>query len=213
MFKKAWQEVHLLELIAVFLLVCTAGFYLKAYLDFESNYQTWLQSPDMPEGMSRAEALGLSGDFLGGVLNPILSFFSFLALLFTLRLQRRELNATMDELKKSTTAAESNVRLFTEQIRTQRLDAFSLKADKGELGEYKVTSSQHLQDLLIGNIGLFGLPCPLLVPPLPAKNYRESQGYAADQTDAVVPKPIADALALFVLVEQIVDRHAYSRPV
>ena len=124
MFKKAWQEVHLLELIAVFLLVCTAGFYLKAYLDFESNYQTWLQSPDMPEGMSRAEALGLSGDFLGGVLNPILSFFSFLALLFTLRLQRRELNATMDELKKSTTAAESNVRLFTEQIRAQRLDAF-----------------------------------------------------------------------------------------
>lgn len=124
MSKKAWREVHLLELIAVFLLVCTAGFYLKAYLDFESNYQTWLQSPDMPEGMSRAEALGLSGDFLGGVLNPILSFFSFLALLFTLRLQRRELNATMDELKKSTTAAESNVRLFTEQIRTQRLDAF-----------------------------------------------------------------------------------------
>ena len=42
--------------------------------------------------------------------------------------------------------------------------------------------------------------------------YRESQGYAADHSSAVVLQPIADAFALFVLVEQIVDRHAYSRP-
>lgn len=124
MFKKAWQEIHLLEFIAVFLLACTAWFYIKTYVEFESNYLTWLEGANNGEGMSRAEALGLSGDFLGGVLNPILSFFSFLALLFTLRLQRRELTATMDELKKSTVAAESNVRLFTEQIRAQRLDAF-----------------------------------------------------------------------------------------
>lgn len=124
MFKKSWPEVHLLELIAVFLLACTAWFYLQTYMDFESNYLTWLDGANDGEGMSRAEALGLSGDFLGGVLNPILSFFSFLALLFTLRLQRKELTATMEELKKSTVAAESNVRLFTEQIAAQRLDAF-----------------------------------------------------------------------------------------
>ncbi|MBF6632321.1 MAG: hypothetical protein ITG01_14410 [Comamonas sp.] len=124
MLKTSWQEIHLLELIAVFLLTCTAWFYIKTYMDFESNYMTWLEGANGGEGMSRAEALGLSGDFLGGVLNPILSFFSFLALLFTLRLQRKELTATMDELKKSTSAAESNVRLFTEQIRAQRLDAF-----------------------------------------------------------------------------------------
>lgn len=124
MFKNAWREIHLLELIAIFLLLCTAAFYIKTYVDFESNYLTWIHNPDNDEVMSRAEALGLSGDFLGGVLNPILSFFSFLALLVTLRLQRRELTATMDELKKSTVAAESNVRLFTEQIRAQRLDAF-----------------------------------------------------------------------------------------
>jgi hypothetical protein len=122
--QKAWHRIHLLEWMAVFLLLCTAAFYAKAYLDFESNYLTWLENPANGEGMSRAEALGLSGDFLGGVLNPILSFFSFIALLFTLRLQRRELTATMEELKKSTIAAESNVRLFTEQLHAQRLDAF-----------------------------------------------------------------------------------------
>lgn len=128
MAKNVWRKMHVLELIAVFLLLCTAGFYIKAYFDFEANALSWLQAagsaPVADEGLRRAEALGLTGDFLGGVLNPILSFFSFLALLFTLRLQRRELNATMDELKKSTVAAESNVRLFTEQIRSQRLDAF-----------------------------------------------------------------------------------------
>ena len=120
---KAWQKIHVMEMIAVCVLLGTAWMYLKAYWDFEHNYQTWLANPN-GEGMSRAEALGLSGDFLGGVLNPILSFFSLLALLFTLRLQRRELTATMEELKKSTVAAESNVRLFTEQIAAQRLDAF-----------------------------------------------------------------------------------------
>lgn len=122
--KSSWQEIHLLEFIAVFLLICTAGFYIKTYVDFEANYLTWIHNADNDEVMSRAEALGLSGDFLGGVLNPILSFFSFIALLFTLRLQRRELTATMEELKKSTVAAEANVRLFTEQIAAQRLDAF-----------------------------------------------------------------------------------------
>lgn len=71
---RPWKEIHLLELIAVFLLACTVWFYLKTYWDFESNYQTWLETANNGEGMSRAEALGLSGDFLGGVLNPILSF-------------------------------------------------------------------------------------------------------------------------------------------
>jgi hypothetical protein len=123
MFKKTWQDIHLLEFIAIFLLLCTVGLYAKAYLDFEANALAVLQGPDELR-VSRAEVLGMAGDFLGGVLNPILSFFSFLALLFTLRLQRRELSATMDELKKSTVAAESNVRLFTEQIQAQRLDAF-----------------------------------------------------------------------------------------
>lgn len=121
--KKSWTRVHVMELIAVCVLVGTAWMYLKTYWDFESNYRTWLENPE-GEGMSRSEALGLSGDFLGGVLNPILSFFSFLAVLVTLRLQRSELNATMEELKKSTLAAENNVRLFTEQIAAQRLDAF-----------------------------------------------------------------------------------------
>jgi hypothetical protein len=37
--------------------------------------------------------LGTFGDFLGGVLNPVLTFLSFMALLFTIILQQREIHA------------------------------------------------------------------------------------------------------------------------
>ncbi|MCD4757129.1 MAG: putative phage abortive infection protein [Arcobacteraceae bacterium] len=53
------------------------------------------------------------GDFIGGTLNPILAFFAFLALLFTIKLQsdaleisKNELKATREELEKSRIAQE-----------------------------------------------------------------------------------------------------------
>ena len=122
--KSWWNEIHILEVIAVVLLACTLVMYGKAYLDVQTNTQIWYSNTSNNEAVSRAEALGLTGDFLGGVLNPVLSFFSFLALLFTLRLQRRELNATMEELRRSTIAQEHSVQLLSEQIRSQKLDAF-----------------------------------------------------------------------------------------
>ncbi len=42
---------------------------------------------------------GVFGDFLGGVLNPILSFFGLIALLLTIILQSRELEATREDLE------------------------------------------------------------------------------------------------------------------
>lgn len=41
--------------------------------------------------------LGTFGDFLGGVLNPILTFLSFMALLFTIILQQREIHSGKKE--------------------------------------------------------------------------------------------------------------------
>ncbi len=43
--------------------------------------------------------LGTFGDFLGGVLNPVLTFLSFMALLFTIILQQREIHAGQKTLK------------------------------------------------------------------------------------------------------------------
>jgi Putative phage abortive infection protein len=47
---------------------------------------------------------GLFGDYLGGVLNPVLGFFGLLALLFTISLQSKELRLSVQELEKSSNA-------------------------------------------------------------------------------------------------------------
>lgn len=50
------------------------------------------------------EHWGQMGDFLGGMLNPILAFASFLALLYTIKIQSDELTLTRNELKASSEA-------------------------------------------------------------------------------------------------------------
>ena len=52
------------------------------------------------------KSLGSWGDFTGGLLNPILTFITFLAVLLTLWLQRQELILTRDEMIRSADALE-----------------------------------------------------------------------------------------------------------
>ena len=47
---------------------------------------------------------GQMGDFFGGMLNPILAFASFIALLYTIRIQSEELKLTREEFAKSVEA-------------------------------------------------------------------------------------------------------------
>lgn len=54
----------------------------------------------------RQDQWGAFGDFIGGTLNPILSFFALIALLLTIVLQSNELEATREELKRSANAQE-----------------------------------------------------------------------------------------------------------
>jgi uncharacterized membrane protein len=55
---------------------------------------------------------GTFGDFVGGTLNPILSFFALTALLLTIVLQNRELEATREEMSQSRIAAQDQVAHF-----------------------------------------------------------------------------------------------------
>jgi hypothetical protein len=67
----------------------------------------WAMSSDWLHGVdvqSRAAALGQLGDYFGGTLNPILSFFGFLVLLVTVVLQRRQLEEGTRQLAQSTRA-------------------------------------------------------------------------------------------------------------
>ena len=65
------------------------------------------------------ERWGTFGDYLGGALNPILSFFALIAILLTIVLQNRDLKLTRDEMKESKRALklENFERTFFEMLR------------------------------------------------------------------------------------------------
>lgn len=59
--------------------------------------------------------LGTWGDFVGGLLNPILTFITFLAVLLTILLQRQELSLTRKEMKRSANALEKQDNTLNKQ--------------------------------------------------------------------------------------------------
>lgn len=61
------------------------------------------------------EAPGTFGDFVGGVLNPILTFLTFMGLILTIVLQQTELAESRVELAKSATALEGQLRALDRQ--------------------------------------------------------------------------------------------------
>ena len=62
-----------------------------------------------------AEKLGPLGDFTAGILNPIFTFFSFMAVLATLIFQKIELHYSRDDLKRSANALEAQVKSAEDQ--------------------------------------------------------------------------------------------------
>lgn len=59
---------------------------------------------------------GAVGDYFGGLLNPILAFASFMALLYTIRIQSEELRLTREELTKSAKAQEGSSEALKKQV-------------------------------------------------------------------------------------------------
>ncbi len=62
-----------------------------------------------------AKQLGQIGDFVGGLLNPFLTFLTFIGLLLTLRLQKQELVLTRIELERSANALENQLTALKQQ--------------------------------------------------------------------------------------------------
>ncbi|HHW2076571.1 TPA: putative phage abortive infection protein [Pseudomonas aeruginosa] len=76
-------------------------------------------------GFSTANAdWGTFGDFIGGTLNPILSFLGLIALLLTIVLQSKELEATRTELARAASAQEKTENALKEQAKTQLRQQF-----------------------------------------------------------------------------------------
>ncbi|MEZ9345669.1 putative phage abortive infection protein [Vibrio splendidus] len=74
--------------------------------------------------MGLQEQMGVFGDFLGGVLNPILSFLSLIAILLTIILQSRELSETREEIKRSANAQEKSENALNGQLKLQAKQSF-----------------------------------------------------------------------------------------
>ena len=100
------KMVRLLSLIVASAAAFLGAIYFLYFVEFHGGFS------------SNQEKWGQFGDFIGGTVNPVLSFLSLLALVFTVVLQTRqlensreellnskeELKATRDELRKSTLA-------------------------------------------------------------------------------------------------------------
>lgn len=87
------RKEYLLPLLFVFLAIVVV-IVIMAYLQIFAGRKF----------SSESGAWGEVGDFFGGVLNPIFAFASFIALLYTIRIQSRELKLTTEELKRTATA-------------------------------------------------------------------------------------------------------------
>ena len=85
----------------------------------------WLYFTNFTGELSKKnDVWGTFGDFIGGTLNPILSFFALIALLLTIVLQSRELEATREELSRSATAHENSEKVMAEQHKTLHKQKF-----------------------------------------------------------------------------------------
>lgn len=89
------------------------------------------------------KGFGEFGDFVGGIANPLLALMGLLALLFTIRLQlrelslsRKELELTREELKRSATALEEQTNhLDKQQLSRAFFDLFEMyKSVVSEIG-------------------------------------------------------------------------------
>lgn len=95
----ASKNIFLLFRNAVLLVFCVLllGFVIQIFDFFSHDAKTANQ-------YSLSSTFGTLGDFVGGVLNPILTFITFIGLLITIVIQKKELALTRDELATSSKA-------------------------------------------------------------------------------------------------------------
>ncbi len=129
-----------LLLFAVFAILVAMGMYIYSFgtLTIQTDPEKW----------------GPFGDYLGGVLNPILAFLAFLILMMSFRLQSKELRETRDELRKSSDAQLEQVDFAKQQLKllgSQNFESLffrllELKEKSLRLYEFKPLTPEVLHD-------------------------------------------------------------------
>ncbi len=101
---------------------------------------------------------GTFGDYIGGILNPILSFLSLIALLATIVLQSKELKLTRKELKRSASAQEDTKKILDKQSETlarQQFEStfFSMLDQHNKVLESFSTTENIVDDVKYSRLG------------------------------------------------------------
>lgn len=103
------------------------------FASYYFNFNTGLGFSD------KQDVWGSFGDFIGGSLNPILSFLAFIALLYTIVLQSRELKLTREELEGSKDALNNH----NESLRLQNFENTFFKLLEIHLGAISNTKTKN----------------------------------------------------------------------
>lgn len=111
-----------------------------AVICFIGSLVTWYYNAIwLPGFTDYPAAYGQMGDFFGGLLNPVLAFASFMALLYTIKIQTDELQLTRAELERAANAAQKSAELEGDNLQLKlkledrREDFYSYKQDRERL--------------------------------------------------------------------------------
>lgn len=117
------KEENKLSGLYMFLVICALLVFLLWIMNlyFDAIGGNPFEFSDLKDDESKRSALGALGDYFGGLLNPILAFLSFIALLWTLKLNQEELAETRKELARAANAQEDSKKVMDQQLKTQTL--------------------------------------------------------------------------------------------
>ncbi|GAA4100489.1 hypothetical protein [Zhongshania borealis] len=100
----------LISFLALLITLAVIFVYFSIFNDGLSNHQ---------------DVWGSFGDYIGGTLNPALSFLSLLALLYTIHLQSRELSMTRLEMERSADAQVDSSKALQRQLKAISIQNFN----------------------------------------------------------------------------------------
>ncbi len=105
----------------------------------------WSKNPD---------AWGQLGDYIGGLLNPLVACFALIALVASVRLQKAELAATREELKESKQAMQEQAKIAEQQRSEQRffdlLNIYKFTLDNQNFSQHVASGRGQTLEQFIG---------------------------------------------------------------
>jgi len=133
--KKTKIGIYVISLVAFLALAITVGSYFLIYSEYQisTNPEKW----------------GVFGDYIGGLMNPVIGLLALVALLWTIHQNQKELFYAREELKRSSKALEEN-----NEISKKQADSEIIKNKKEEIQKIIDITYQELKRMLDGYVAI-----------------------------------------------------------